>query len=253
MWFKRWWAVALEEGAVVSSNATGSEGTQPTVLLSVLPVLTHSPTGWVLTHAFLDTASESTLIRADLAAKLNLLQRDSHVKIMTIHGRNSKLGTKTTSFTITSLDHSVIYDVERVLVITKLNVEWQKFNWPKEKSKWDHLKQLPVAAVDSSQIKILIGMDIMEAHLPLEVRRPTPNQVELYGLWTPLDWSIVRRIDEKLVKMLKIQSSVPTVRSTRSPLSTRKQNKPSWEILVDGVLWYTTTSKAAHPKRRSSN
>ena len=104
------------------------------VLLSVLPVLIRSKSGWELTYALLDSASESTLIQADLATQLELQDRDSHVKLMTIHGQDPDFGTRATSFTITSLDHSVTYEVERALIMPKLNVSDRKLNWPKEKN-----------------------------------------------------------------------------------------------------------------------
>ena len=165
------------------------------MLFSVLPVLIRSKSGWELTYALLDTASESTLIQADLATQLELQDRDSHVKLMTIHGQDPDFGTRATSFTITSLDHLVTYEVERALIMAKLNVSDRKLNWPKEKMRWEHLKQLPVGAVDSTLIKILIGMDIVDAHLPLEVRRPPLNVTGPYGLRTPLGWSIVGKVE----------------------------------------------------------
>ncbi len=176
------------------------------MLLSILPVLIRGSKDWELTYALLDTASESTLIEADLVDYLGLEIRESHVKLMTIHAEDPDLGTKASSFVLTSLDHIIKYSVERALVLPKLNVSRRNYNWPKDKEKWEHLKDFPIMPVEASSVKILIGMDIFDAHLSLEVRRPPPHLKGPYGLRTPLGWSIVGMIDEESLEELSVSS-----------------------------------------------
>lgn len=133
------------------------------VLLQVIPILVYGRGQWVKTFALFDSASETTLVTVTFAKKLDLKEKDSQLTLRSWHGHDPERKTTATNFTIAAWDNSITYNIEDALTVPRLNLNKRTLNWPKDKSKWEHLQDLPLQSVDTSKVQVLIGMDVAEA------------------------------------------------------------------------------------------
>ena len=61
------------------------------------------------------------------------------------------------------------YDVDGALVVDHLKVPERRVDMRKVTSKWPHLSDLKLPEADGSQVSVLLGSDVAEIIVPLEV------------------------------------------------------------------------------------
>ncbi|KAI9553690.1 hypothetical protein GHT06_021618 [Daphnia sinensis] len=71
---------------------------------------------------------------------------------------------------------------------------------------FEYLRGLNFSARNSTEVQVLIGMDVQDAHLNLEVRRPPIGVRGPNAVLTPFGWCVVERT-----------FSLPAVQTLRSP------------------------------------
>ena len=76
-------------------------------------------------------------------------------------------------------------------VVPRLNVGNRQLGRPS--SAFEYLRDLIVPAGSVRDVQVLIGMDVQDAHLPAEVRRPPPGVCGPNALRTPFGWCLVGR------------------------------------------------------------
>ena len=161
------------QGAVTSStehSSTSHKSSSDSVLLQVVPVTLHGPKGYFDTYAMLDTGSTCSLLSADVAETLGL---DGPVESVLLNGiqKTSKLLAKRVDVRISPLnDFGTQFDVNRVLVVDRLNVPERRVKLRELQEKWPHLTDLELTEVSGTQVTLLLGSDVPELIVPLETR-----------------------------------------------------------------------------------
>ena len=131
---------ARQENVTVASEHTNTSQVQSVpVLLQVIPITVHGPSGYLNTHAMLDNGSTCSLVLAAVADKLGLEGLQERVILNAIQGK-SELNSKRVSMHVSPVNLvSPLYEVSRALVVDSLNVPQKKVNLVDLKSKWSHL------------------------------------------------------------------------------------------------------------------
>lgn len=86
-----------------------------------------------------------------------------------------------------------------MFVVPEINLSCRKNNWPLLKKNWSHLIDLNLPPVDTSLVKILIGMDQVCLHMFLEIRNPNVGEPGPIAVQTLFGWAIVGRIPAALM------------------------------------------------------
>ena len=177
----------------VNVKATRTTVQENSVLLSVVPIIIRAGNKSVITHALLDTGSEVSLIRKDIAEKLELQGPDKQLSFGTFNGNDPKITVSQVQFEVCSFDQSYVLPINKAFVVPKLNLSHRSVHNLQAACKWSHLSDLVLTSAEDADVTVLIGFDAPEAHVQLEVRRP-PTQSAPMGILTHFGWTIVGTI-----------------------------------------------------------
>ena len=179
---------------VARASIHESEGT---VLLQVLPVTIHGPSGSKTVNALMDMGSEVSLIDTELANGLGLEM-----------GPAEPLLLSTVNEMKTHQSHKVSFDMEGnaphdremftvcdVRTVSRLGIHTHVIDWPAEKNSWPHLADLPLPATTSSDVKVLLGADCFQLIVPREVRDGPPGSPS--AVRCQLGWTVSNRLPNK--------------------------------------------------------
>ena len=144
---------------------------QQKVLLQVLPVQIHSRGNLVTTYAVLDSGSDSTLIRKDLADRLQLVGETYRLNINTVGNRTTAQNLDRVSFSLSSKDQPDPVMVHGAWVIDKLNIPCFKVSNKRVAQQWNHLSDVDLPELDGGDVMILTGADMAHLLIHLEVRQ----------------------------------------------------------------------------------
>ena len=166
--------------AVVNSVAVGKVTTDvKDCFLQTVPVVLKAGKRSCSTYALLDTCATNTLIRDDLARNLRLTGKLAPVMVGTFKDEPELMNFEEVTFDIDSKDGTNSFAVEAGLVVPA-----DRFHMP-EKPRlvrctdddfYTHLDGIDLDAIKPNQIGILIGADVAEALLPVDVRCGSRNQ-----------------------------------------------------------------------------
>jgi len=140
----------------------------------------------------LDTGSTCSLLLADVAERLGLNGPSESVLLNGIQ-KASELLTKRINVQVSSVnDFSTQFDVNGALVVDHLNVPKTKMKLQELQIKWQHLSDLELTEVRGTQVTLLLGSDVAELIVPLEVRHgPKGSPV---GIRTRIGWTVTGRL-----------------------------------------------------------
>ena len=110
--------------ATVNSNSTNSEYT----FLQIVPVTLFNGKTSVITNAILDSGSDSTLIRSDVATKLGLTGENKPLKISNILSTTASVNSTMVNFEIASNKTDQKTYIENAWVVADLNIPVHKRN-----------------------------------------------------------------------------------------------------------------------------
>ncbi|XP_032799158.2 uncharacterized protein LOC116936052 [Daphnia magna] len=159
------------------------------VLLAVVPVRLPAGCRTLDVFAQLDTGSQATLLREDAANVLGLTGRLRKISFRTFHGKDPVVETRLVGFSVSSLEGDQSYQVSDAFVVPRLNVGQRKTK--DVLASFDYLRDLNFPARDASEVQILIGMDVQDAHLNIEVRRSPTGVQDPNAVLTPFGWCVV--------------------------------------------------------------
>ena len=112
------------------------------------------------TQALLDGGSNATLIEQDLARERGLSGPQSKLVL-----GGADMDDVVDSFKLKDLSISAVgrkrtkYIIPKVHTIPRMNYRTYSVDWTKENLRFDHLKDLPLRAVNASDIKLVVGID----------------------------------------------------------------------------------------------
>ena len=161
-----------------------------TVFLSVVPVrLKGLDSSSIITYALLDTGSQSTLIRSDIANKLKLKKKDRKITITTINDTGSKTRVKETSLRVENKDDGVGVDIEHCYIVPKTSFYMPKQQYSStmmEKMKNEQGIKLHNAL--SEEIGLLIGANAPSVHIPIEIVEG--KEAQPFAIRTMFGWTL---------------------------------------------------------------
>ena len=201
------------------------------VSLNILPVKVKGPNGKsVDTYAFIDPGSDKTFADERLISRLGIQGKKVSYAITSVHksegfqGREVDLG-------VCALDGSNLLQMKKVWTLKKIPISLDSLPSTDQVAKYDHLSDISVPKLKSKDVMLLIGSDVPDISVPLEVRRG--KQGEPCAIRSPLGWSIVG----------------PFCQSTSAPA---RVNYQKTDILQTG-LGQTRQPESTWPKRHEGS
>ncbi|XP_074641172.1 uncharacterized protein LOC141898924 [Tubulanus polymorphus] len=181
---------SLERGdSAINQNAISTETDCNNVFFQVLPVTVQGNNGRrIATHALLDSGSDVTLIHEDLADELGL---PGEKQLLTISTLNSSVArqSRCVTFTVRGNDpDSKVVNISRAWTThNNINCPPQTFS-EVSLNKLSHLNGLSFTDYSPCQVKILIGANVPQVHVQLEVREGSSQQPA--AIKTRLGWCL---------------------------------------------------------------
>ena len=174
---------------VKSSSSQVTQDSKLNVRLKVVPVTVWSCSDRCLnTYAFLDEGSNATLCTESLVNDLGLIGHKVEYSISTVCETKQQLGVKV-SLRFRGINELAIFEAPDVLAVPHLPDLKGSIPSNADTKHFAHLHGLNFPDLGHKRVDILIGADVIKAHLADQTRSGLDN--EPVGIRTPLGWSIV--------------------------------------------------------------
>ena len=131
------------------------------------------------TFAILDDGSSDTLVRRDIANKLNLEGPERLLCLGNIENNGTPQSSRAVNLLVTPTGKKAVkmpIHIHPAWTVTKLNVPPQRLVKENVRRTWKHFEDLDIPAVSSNQIGLLIGVQVTEAMIQHEYRRGQKGQ-----------------------------------------------------------------------------
>ena len=158
-------------------------------LLQIVPVSVFNGDQFVHTNAILDSGSDTTLIRSDIAQRLNLNGEERTLNISNVLADKRRIISKRVSFQISPSQKQNLEEIKDAWVVEELNVPYHRRNVSKLKEKYKHLKDVDLPQLNSDDVTILIGLDAPKLHIQVNSR--IGNKNEPIAIETFLGWTVM--------------------------------------------------------------
>ena len=143
---------------------------------------------FIETYALLDNGSTNTFCSDDLIEELHITTGVKEVlSLTTLEKANNSIETTVVSLDVSDLDGNNFIHIPHVYVKHALPINVTVVG-QEEIDRWPHLAGLVFPSVILQKVTLLIGQDVPEALIPLEVR--IGDKQEPYATRTALGWSI---------------------------------------------------------------
>ena len=139
------------------------------VCLGVIPVKVRGPLATVLTYAFLDNGSDSSLVEESLLDKLGIEGLPGKFKLTTINN-SSSIESTLVEVDVQSIDSHEVVRLERAWSVKSLPKLKRFVPSTDQLKRWKHLEGVNFPFVDKASVTILIGCDAPKAHWVLDQR-----------------------------------------------------------------------------------
>ena len=185
-----------DQNLVPNQGTTSTCSTSATVdscqvLLQVIPVKVIGNAGHqVTTYGLVDSGSDITMIDPSLVKLLNIEGAPSKLSLTTVNNADVEEGVKV-DFKIASVDsqNDCVIDVNSAWAVKDLTIPLKHIKVSKSVEQWPHLQQVCFPDVERKKISVLLGTNIQEVFIPLDVRKGKPN--EPLAIKSCLGWSIL--------------------------------------------------------------
>ncbi len=172
-----------------------SRSTSLRVSLPIVPVVARSLNGAysVETCALLDSGSTGTFCSAEMAQSLRLTGQKQKLSLSTLSGNDEDIEVNVVSFQVSDLKEENFLTLPSVYAKVGLHLNTERLAPEVDVKKWHHLSGLNWPQVKSKQVGIVIGLDMPQALMPLEIVRGKVG--EPYASRTILGWTINGPVD----------------------------------------------------------
>ena len=163
--------------AATSCTTTGTEDSD-TVLLQVVPLRVIGHNGMaVSTFAMLDSGPEITLVDASLVRLLHLCGQPDQLVFSTVSNRNEPQEGERVDLAVESLidEQPRRLQLQKVWSGNELQIPLRHQYITANKGRWPHLQDVPFPEVDRPKISLIIGTNVPEAFILLEVCHGNPE------------------------------------------------------------------------------
>ena len=211
------------------------------VLLQVVPLRVFGKRGKsVTTYAMLDSGSEITLVDPSLMSSLDLKGQPDELVVSTVSNDNDiQQGCR-----IDVSVESLVDDEPQRLVLKNawcgraLKIPLRHQLVLNNKSRWPHLQDIPFPDVEEKKISIIMGTNVPEAFIPLDVRQDGPRAP--IAIRSCLGFSVLGRIGNGSSSP---RVAVHNIRAAADEFTLSNQVESFWKLESLG-----NTSQAAKPK-----
>ena len=220
----------------------------PTVLLQIVPLVVQTPKGnSVRTYALLDSGSQASLIIKSFAEELGLDGPRDVLTLSTINSKKEFKPSRKVSFAVkatSSGNGGSLYPVSEAWTIPHLNLPVQKIT-RSEMQTWFHVADLEIPEVDSEDVRILLGANVLEAILQLEVHRGSPGQHA--AVLTAFRWTLTGSVKSLVTPESLHVMLIHTVPSEDDLL--HRQVEHWWRTDLFGTKYVQTSPRSLEDKR----
>ena len=158
--------------------------------LQIIPVILKSGETCIRTNALLDTGSDATLVRSDIANYLKLDGVTQNLKIANAVLNQKPLQSKLVSFEIYSDSQPDPFTITNAWVVPNLNVKYRKCDPNSVKLSYIHLRDIPVPKLHPRDVTLIFEIDFPELLLNKEYKEK--KYFEPYAIKTYLVWVLMR-------------------------------------------------------------
>ena len=174
-----------------AAKHVGTAAAEPNsrVLLQVMPITVHGPSGSRTTNALLDMGSQVTLVTDSLCNRLGISGPSNGLVLKTVNGCE-RLQSRRVCFSIESVGGSEMrHDIRDAQTTPTLNMSHHSVDWSTEKKNWPHLADLELPGVTSGgAVDLLLGTDVLALIVPREVVEGPPGTP--WAVRTLLGWLV---------------------------------------------------------------
>ena len=177
-----------EVGDGQNYSATGASHVR--VALPILPVIVRAPGSQrhVRTFALLDPGSTSTFCSEDLVKTLGLIGKKGPLSLTTLEKKNSETETLIVNLEVSDMSSENVLELTEVYARPHLPVNINNMGLSEDLNGWEHLRDVEIPKVDADKVTLLIGQDVPEALIPIDLRRGKPG--DPYATKTALGWTL---------------------------------------------------------------
>jgi hypothetical protein len=158
--------------------------------LAVVKLHLHFQGRSVTTYALLDDGANGSLIRDDLAAALGLPGENRQVRFNTFHSADPMLSSREVNFDVSAPHSDKKFNID-AYTTPRLNLDRSTLNWEKARRAWPYLNEVPPPAPPNCDIGLLIGMDVVSAHLQRRIISPPQGVDGPHAVQTELGWCVI--------------------------------------------------------------
>ena len=191
----------VDQNIGVKQNSVPDQGTLSTVssaasdscdvFLQVIPVKVISNSGnQITTYGLIDSGSDIKMIDPSIVKLLNIEGAPSKLTLTTVNNADVEEGVKV-NFKIAPVDsqNDHVLNVNSAWAVKDLTIPLKHTKLSKSVEQCPHLRQVSFPEVERKKISILLGTNIQEVFIPLDVRRGKPN--DPIAIKSCLGWSIL--------------------------------------------------------------
>ena len=168
------------------------------------------------TYAMLDSGSDAFLIHKDVARSLRLRGKSNPLLFGTFNGIEM-VRSSMVSFKISAVDNSFTFEVNNAFAIPNLNASRKANNWDNIKNSWEKIYDIEWSSATVSEVTILIGSDIPDAHENLEVKKPSKGITGPRAIRTPFGCLFGRTPDVGSHNLANALEPIRHIRMLRQP------------------------------------
>ena len=154
--------IEVEKTVVCSTVHNGRKA----VGLGIVPVKIETPLDLIETLTSLDSGSDTTLIKHQFTQDYDLTRKPSNLTMTTLSGTSAYSCFKG-KLKILSWDETNCITMEEAYTVKDIPIR-PTGSIKHEASKWSHLCDVEFAELPNSEVTLLLGCDVPQAHWPLE-------------------------------------------------------------------------------------
>ena len=145
----------------------------------------------ITTYGLLDSGSDIIMIDPSLVRLLDVKGSPSKLSLTTVNRADTEEEGLRVDFQIASVDskNNHVINVKSAWAVKDLTIPLKHTKVTRSVEQWPHLPQVCLPKVERKKISIVIGTNIQEVFIPLEVKRGKPN--EPIAIKSSIGWSIL--------------------------------------------------------------
>ncbi|XP_063962679.1 uncharacterized protein LOC135155967 [Lytechinus pictus] len=162
------------------------------IALPIVPVIVSVPGevgGTIETFALLDSGSTNSFCLQEIAEKIQTKGRKKIVSVSTLEAPNHTMECEEVKLSVKGSSGTSSKKIEaEFLARPSLNISAVNMATEEDISRYQHLFGIDLQVTTGKEVSLLIGQDMPEALMPLEVRTGAPGEV--YAIRTALGWTL---------------------------------------------------------------